>query len=167
MHFCRIFDKKVFPAKWSKKFLSNQCFSVVGRDFFVCYRKNFLLERVTSFLGKNMVTNRYFSQEEMSCHSMKFLATKKNCYRKKFLVTGRKSLSQELWGNFCELVFIKINIYLRKKCPVQVKISYNNIFFTGRKSLQRKKFVFLIEILSTGKNILQDKKSFTRRYCVA
>ena len=140
----------------------------------MCHRKNFLLGRVTLFSCKNNVTNRYFPKEEMSCHRKfcfatvrnflsqeEFLATirnflpqeeischKLNCHRKKFLVTGRNFLSQELGGNFMSqwVVFIQISIYFWKKFPVHVEISYDNISFTGRKSLQRKKFALLIEI---------------------
>ena len=89
-------------------------------------------------------------QEEISCHSKKFLATRRFfSKRKKFLVTGRNFLSQEkilvtgrnflpkqeiscprsLGEILChnKSFFMLISIYFQKKFPVQ-----DEIFFTGR-----------------------------------
>ena len=104
-------------------------------------------------------------QEEISCHRKKFLSQEKNsCHRKIILVTGRKFLAKV--GNFMsqQIVFhvdkhtfleeisctrrnfILWWFFYRKKIP-----SHEEICFTHRNFLSRKKFTF------------QGKKSFNRR----
>ena len=80
-HFCHKFDRKVFSANWSKKFLSNKCFPAERRDFLA--KKYYHKQTLSS--GRNVLP-----QKEISYHSKKFLAT-----RRSFFVISRNFLSQE------------------------------------------------------------------------
>ena len=104
--------------------------------------------RLTRNVGRNsrVITNIYFPQQEMLCHSKKFLATRRffgkgrnflsleeiSCHRKKILVTGRnflpkqeiscpRSLGEILCHN--KSFFMLISIYFQKKFLVQDEIS--------------------------------------------
>ena len=114
-------------------------------------------------------------QEEISCHKKKFPATvknflpqedfscHKNCQRKKYLVTGR-NFCPGAWGKF----YVTVSCFHTDKHLFLEEISYDDISFTGRKFLQRKKFASLIEYYFAGKKLLyRRKKLFNRRNCVA
>ena len=85
----------------------------------------------------------------MSWHRKKFLATERN-----FLSQEKISCPRNLGWNFMSqwVVFIRISIYFWKKFPVHVEIWNDNISFTWRKSLQRKKFALLIKYYFAVKN---------------
>ena len=88
-----------------------------------------------------MTGRNFLSQEEIPCH------------RKKFPVPGA-------WGKFYVTVsrFHTDKHLFLGKFQVHVEISYDDISFTGRKSLQRKKFASLIEYYFAGKKFALQKK---------
>ena len=91
--FCHKFDRKVFSAKWSKKFLSNKCFPAERRDFLV--QKYYHKQTFSS--GRNV-----FTQKEITCHKKFFLYNLEiYCHRMNFHVTINSLYSKKVftWRN--------------------------------------------------------------------